>query len=249
MVPAAITIAPMLQRSAARRHKPPLDDQSLAGMLGCRPRPRKGRNLEPNEVGDTIAESAHSHATTTEDDGFRRRTAVLLGVLGMLLAIASLAGENAMKETVNANILATDMFAFYQARNERQTNYLLAADALEVQLALWTELPVETRQSIATRAADYRATVKRFESDPANGTGKQELLVKARGYEAHRDHAQRQDVNFDYSRALFQIAIVLGSVSIVAASRPLLWLCGAIALVATLFGVNGFLLLMEIPFS
>jgi hypothetical protein len=91
---------------------------------------------------------------------------------------------------------------------------------------------------------------KRLESDPANGTGKQELRAKAQGFEAQRDHAQRQDINFDYSRALFQIAIVLGSVSFVAASRPLLWLCGAIALVATLFAINGFLLVdIPLPFS
>jgi hypothetical protein len=206
--------------------------------------------LEPNEVGDTIAETAHRHDAERGDDRFRRGAAVLLGVLGMLLAIASLAGENAMKETVNANILATDTFAFYQARNERQTNYQVAADALEAQLAMRSDLPAETTRSITARIAEYRAMVTRFESDPANGTGKQELLAKARGFEAQRDHAQRQDINFDYSRALFQIAIVLGSVSIVAASRPLLWLCGAIALLATVFGVNGFLLLkIPLPFS
>jgi hypothetical protein len=240
----------MLQRNGGIGGQRPLDDRAPAGILGCRQRQRKGRALEPHEVGETIAESAHHHGAAPDDDRFRRGAAVLLGVLGMLLAIASLAGENAMKETVNANILATDMFAFYQARNERQTNYQLAADALDVQLAMRTDLPAETAQSIAARVADYRAMVKRLESDPANGTGKQELLAKARGFEAHRDHAQRQDVNFDYSRALFQIAIVLGSVSIVAASRPLLWLCGGIALVATLFGVNGFLLLdIPMPFS
>ena len=219
-------------------------------MLGRRPRQRKGPALEPDEVGDTIAESTESARRGADgDDRFRRFTAVLLGALGMLLAIASLAGENAMKETVNANILATDTFAFYQARGERQTSYQLAADALEVQLAALPDLAAEARQAIAARVAEYRALVGRFESDPANGNGRRELLAKARGLEAKRDHAQRQDGNFDYSRALFQIAIVLGSVSIVAASRPLLWLCGAIALVATLFAVNGFLLLAEIPFS
>jgi Domain of unknown function (DUF4337) len=218
-------------------------------MLGRRCQWR-GRSVEPNEVGDTIAESTHHAGAAAHDDRFRRSVAVLLGVLGMLLAIASLAGEHAMKDTVNANILATDTFAFYQARNERQTNYQLAADALEVQLAIRPDLPPEKGQSIAARIADYRATAKRLESDPANGTGKQELLAKAKRFEAQRDHAQRQDVNFDYSRALFQIAIVLGSVSIVAASRPLLWLCTMIALAATLFGINGFLLVeIPLPFS
>ncbi len=206
--------------------------------------------MEAHEVGDTIAESthqAHHHLAAHADDRFRRAAAVFLGVLGMLLAIASLGGENAMKETVNANILASDTYAFYQARYERQLSYQLAADALEALLASRPELAAEARDPIARHIADYRATATRYESDPAAGSGKRELLAKARNFEAQRDHAQRQDISFDYSRALFQIAIVLGSVSIVAASRPLLWLCGGLALVATLLGINGFLLLVELP--
>jgi hypothetical protein len=198
-------------------------------------------------VGETIAETMdHGHAAGN-DERFRRGAAVFLGALGMLLAIASLAGENAMKETVNTNILASDTYAFYQARNERQTAYQLAADALEALLASHADLAAELRRPIVERIADYRATVKRFESDAAGGNGKQELLAKARRFEDERDHAQRQDLSFDYSRALLQIAIVLGSVSIVAASRPLLWLCGALALIATALGINGFLLL--VPFG
>lgn len=203
--------------------------------------------MEPHEVGETIAETGHHHPGAAHDDErFRRFAAVFIGALGMLLAIASLAGENAMKETVNANILASDTYAFYQARNLRQSGYGLAADALEALLAAHAELAPELRRPIADKIADYRATVKRLESDPAAGTGKQELLLKARGFEAERDTAQRRDISFDYSRALFQIAIVLGSVSIVAASRPLLWLCAAIALVAAVCGANGFLLLVPL---
>jgi Domain of unknown function (DUF4337) len=203
--------------------------------------------VEPHEVGETIAETAHHrHAGAAEDDRFRRLAAVFLGVLGMLLAITSLGGENAMKETVNANILASDAYAFYQARNVRQTGYQLAADTLEALLATHPGLPAELRRPLDERIAQYRATVKHYDSDAAAGTGKKELLAKARAFEAERDHAQRQDISFDYSRALFQIAIVLGSVAIVAASRPLLWLCGALALVATLLGANGFLLLVPL---
>jgi Domain of unknown function (DUF4337) len=206
--------------------------------------------VEAHEVGDTIAESAnHTHSEALSDDRFRRSAALFLGLLGMLLAIASLGGENAMKETVNANILASDTFAFYQARNERQTGYQLAADTLEALLAASPTLTPAQRTPIEKRIADYHASIKHFESEPANGTGKQELLAKARRFEAQRDLAQRRDLSFDYSRALFQIAIVLGSVSIVGASRGLLWLCGGIAVLATLLGLNGFLLLVELPFS
>jgi hypothetical protein len=203
--------------------------------------------VEAHEVGDAIAETAHSDARS--DDRFRRSAALFLGLLGMLLAIASLGGENAMKETVNANILASDTYAFYQARNERQTGYQLAADTLEALLAASPSLTPAQRAPIEKRIADYHASIKHFESEPANGTGKQELLAKARRFEGQRDLAQRRDLSFDYSRALFQIAIVLGSVSIVGASRGLLWLCGGIAVLATLLGLNGFLLLVELPFS
>lgn len=203
--------------------------------------------MEPHEVGDAIVESTHHRLVNGHrEERFRRGAAVFLGVLGMLLAIASLAGENAMKETVNANILASDTYNFYQARNARQTAYSLAADALEALLASHPGIAPELRQPIADHIAGYRATVKRYDSDPAAGNGKQELLAKAHQFEAARDHAQRQDLSFDYSRALFQIAIVLGSVAIVAASRPLLWLCGGLAILATLFGANGFLLLLPL---
>jgi uncharacterized protein DUF4337 len=206
--------------------------------------------VEAHEVGDTIAESTHNgHAAARSDDRFRRGAAVFLGLLGMLLAIASLGGENAMKETVNANILASDTYGFYQARNERQTGFQLAADTLDALLAASPTLTPAQRAPIEKRIADYRATIKHFESEPVNGTGKQELLAKARRFEAQRDEAQRRDLSFDYSRALFQIAIVLGSVSIVGASRGLLWLCAAIAVLAALLGANGFLLLVELPFS
>ena len=68
--------------------------------------------------------------------------------------------------------------------------------------------------------------VERYESDPKTGQGKKELLAKAREWEKQRDRAAERDPNFDFAEALFQIAIVLGSVSIVAVSRPLLHLSG-----------------------
>ena len=198
--------------------------------------------MEAHEVGDTITESAHN---AHPDEQFRRGAAVFLGVLGMLLAIASLAGENAMKETINANILASDTYAFYQARNYRQLAHQLAAESLEALLASNPDMPNEAKTAIAQRIADDRAAATRHESD--GDGGKQGLLAKARGFEAQRDLAQRRDTSYDYSRALFQIAIVLGSVSIVAASRPLLWLCAALGLAASALAINGAMLLVELP--
>jgi hypothetical protein len=199
---------------------------------------------ETKEIGDTIAEAgqeAHAEAS------FRRAAAVILGVIAMLLAIASLLGEASMKETINYNIKASDTFAFYQARNVRQTAISLAADQLEALAASHPEWSGAARAQADKLISDYRATVARFESDPKTGEGKKELLQKARGYEAKRDHAQEQDSNYDFARGLFQIAIVLGSVSIVALSRPLLWLGCGLAGLALLLALNGYFLLVTLP--
>lgn len=206
--------------------------------------------MEVNEVGETITETAHDEHVGRQSgapETFRKRTAVFVGVMGMLLAIASLGGESSMKETINANIRASDTYSFYQARNIRQTSYQIAADSLDALIGTSPALPPDLRDGLTKRMDDYRATVKRYESDPQKGEGKKELLAKANKYEEERDVAQRKDINFDFSRALYEIAIVLGSVSIVATSRALLWLCGFLAAVATVLSVNGFFLLFELP--
>jgi hypothetical protein len=211
----------------------------------------KGR-MDPVDAADTIQDAAEEQAA---NERFRRKAALAIGVLAMLLAISGLGGENATKETVNANIFASDTWAFYQAKNIRQTSTQLAADELEVLLATDRDLPPETRANIEQWIERYKATVARYESepdpsDPTNplkGEGKRELSAQARNYEQRREHAQRQDPNFDYSVALFQIAIVLGSVSIVAASRPILWLGLGVGAAAALLLINGFLLILELP--
>jgi len=197
------------------------------------------------------AEAADTIQGTTEEasaaDRFRKQAALAIGILAMLLAITSLGGDNAGQEVTQANILATDTWAFFQARNIRQTSTQLAADGLEVLLVTRPDLTDEVRADVQRRIEQYRATVARFESDPVGGEGKQELSVRARRYEADRGRAEQQDNNFDYAQALFQIAIVLGSVSIVAASPRLLLLCVALGAIGLLLTVNGFFLLVGFP--
>jgi Domain of unknown function (DUF4337) len=180
---------------------------------------------------------------------FRKLTAIYLGFVAMLLAIASLGGANASKTMLNANILASDTYAFYQAKYERQTAYRLVADELEAMLAAQPDLAAGARAGIERQVARYRERADSFESDPKNGTGKRELLWKAKAWTEVRDRAARQDPNFDFAEALFQIAIVLGAVSIVAEAPWLVRLSGAVTAAAVLLTINGFLLLVELPFA
>src|ERR687884_88049 len=148
---------------------------------------------DASEAADTISEAAEERRG---NERFRRRAAVAIGVLAMLLAIAGLGGGNATKEMLNANIQASDTYAFYQAKNIRQTSNQLSADELQAMLLAQPSLAPEAQAQIRQRIQQY---------------------------EQRRDRAARQDPNFDFAEALLQIGIVLGSVSIVATQR---WLLG-----------------------
>ncbi len=197
--------------------------------------------METSEIAEHIHHGHHEH----HPDRFRRFAAVYLGIVAMLLAIAALGGNEATKEMLSANIQAADTYAFYQAKNARQVIYETAADQLDLQLAAGT-LPEAAADKAGALVKRYRDTAKRYESDPEKGEGKRELLAKARAWEARRNHADAQIPNFEYGEALFQIAIVLGSVAIVAASGWLIGLSAALAVIGVLFTVNGYFLLVPL---
>ena len=201
--------------------------------------------MEATEIGEHIREHGAPHHAATHE-GFRRFAAVYLGVVAMLLAIATLGGANATKEMLNANIHASDTYAFYQSKYIRQLNYQTAAEQLDLLGKGLTGLSPADSTKINDLIKQYRDTAVRYESEPAKGDGKKELLAKAHQWEEVRDHAAAQNPNFEYAEALYQIAIVLGSVAIVAMSAPLLWVSGALAVIATLLSANGYLLLVPL---
>jgi hypothetical protein len=182
-----------------------------------------------------------------ETDVFRTRAAVAIAFFAMCLAITALGGSNAAKEAFNNNILASNYFSFFQAKNIRQTSYQLAADDLELGMLSNPALAEDARKAIAAKIEAYRKTIARYESEPDTREGKKELLDRARSHEQLRDHALKQDPYFDYGEALLQIAIVLISVAIVANMVWLSYLGGALGLLGVLLSLNGFLLWVEVP--
>ena len=205
--------------------------------------------MEATEIAEKIHGEEHEAHSAAADATFRKFTGIYLGIVAMLLAITALGGSNATKTMLNANIQASDIYGYYQAKNVRQTVYQLTAEQLESELIALPDMPEAARTKIQDRIKRYRERVDRYETDPSTGDGKKELLAKAKEFEARRDHAAERDPNFDFAEALFQIAIVLGSVSIVAASRPLVHLSGILAIAGTLLMINGYFLLVPLPFE
>jgi len=207
--------------------------------------------MDSRDAADLIAELTEEKAEHASDDRFRNRAALLIAFLAAVLAIGGMGGGNATDDLISNNIQANDAWAFYQAKNMRQTVYEIAADDIEA--ALPAMAPPQ-RATAERRLADYRATIARYDSepdpaapnDPLRGEGKKEISARAKAYEAARDKAAAKDNSFDLAEVALQLALVLGSVAILAVNRKILILSGALGLIGTLLTLNGFLLLVQV---
>lgn len=129
-------------------------------------------------------------------------------VFAALLAINTyMAGGNSSK-VLNNTIDANNTYAFYQAKSIKGT---LAEMALDEAVARGDKKKAEALEK----------KIARYESDPATGEGKKELLAKAKNLEAERAVAKQRSPWYTYGGSLLQIAIVLLTASILAVKDSL----------------------------
>ena len=176
------------------------------------------------------------------DKTFSRRVALTTAIFAVILAIASLGGSNAMKEMLLAQQEASNQWAYYQSKVIREHlnrgNKLL----LETQLAEPSALKGAERAKFEALAQKFGDEEKRMNVD------KKEIEPKAKAAEAERDRNQAKDPYFDYAEVLLQISIVCASIAILSASRPMFWFSSVLASLGLLLTINGFSLLVRIPF-
>lgn len=130
-------------------------------------------------------------------------------VFAALLAINTyMAGGNSSK-VLNNTIDANNTWAFYQAKSIKQT---LAEMALDDAVRVKDTKKIEALEK----------KIARYESDPATGEGKKELMAKARKLEDERAVAKTRSPWYTYAGSLLQIAIVLLTASILAVKDVLL---------------------------
>lgn len=196
--------------------------------------------MEAHEATESVEHHGHGHGQG--DGGFKSRAALLVSVLAMVLAIASLGGSNAAKDATQENISAANAYNFYQAKSIRQTAYKVAADELEISLTKDDKLNAASKELITKKLEAYRKNIDRYESEPETGEGKKELMARAKHHEAERDLALKRDPWFDYAEATLQIGIVLASVAIITSTPLLLTGSMGLGLIGLLCTLNGFLL-------
>ena len=167
---------------------------------------------------------AHEFGPELEEHEKRnnKRVALLIAILALFLALSEMLGKSAQTEALGANVEASDLWAFYQARVIRITTLRTATDALKVDLPVVNDPGVkEARQKLID---GWQKTVERYESDPEKHDGRKELEERAREQERKRDASLTQYHHYEFASAGLQIGIVLASASIITSTMVLAWL-------------------------
>ena len=174
---------------------------------------------------------------------FTRRVALVTAVFAVVLAIASLGGNHAMKEMLLAQQQASDQWAYYQAKSIREHLYKTQKVLLENELDLLSQTASpESAEKVKASIEALAGGESKFVSD------KKEIEQEARKLEKERDTYRSQDPYFEYAEVLLQIAIVMASVSIISASGAVFGFSLLVASLGALMCANGYLQIFALPF-
>ena len=162
----------------------------------------------------------------------------------MVLAIAALGGNHAMKEMLLSQQQSSDQWAFYQAKVIREHLYRAQKRRLELDLA---EGGAGSRGAVREKAL---ALLGKFEEEEKRyAAEKKDIEKDAKKLEAMRDAYQARDPYFLVAEALRQIAIVMSSVSILARSGSIFSFSLVLGVVGAALTLNGYFPLSPRPLS
>lgn len=154
-----------------------------------------------------------------EDHGAgNKKLALLIAVLALFLAIIETGAKSAQTEALVSNVETSNLWAFYQAKTIRQTTIRAAVEQAELQRPVLDAAKLDAQQNA------WRDTAARWESEPATGEGRKELMARAQAADHKRELATSQYHLMEFAAGALQVAIVVVSASIVTGVMSLAWL-------------------------
>ena len=183
--------------------------------------------------------SAHEsmeHAEHAEHaSGSNKNIALLIAVIALCLALSEMLGKGAQTESIAKNVEASNLWAFFQAKSIRRTQIQTAAE--QGKLTLGATADDAAKAALTKQIDTWEKTAQRYRSEPETGEGTEQLAKRAKEAETARDLATDKYHHYEYASAMFQIAIVLASATII---TGMAWLAGVAGLLMLLgIGMTG----------
>jgi hypothetical protein len=171
------------------------------------------------------AHESMEHAEHAEHaSGSNKKIALLIAVIALFLALSEMLGKGAQTESISKNVEASNLWAFFQAKSIRRT--VVEATSEHAKLSLGVTGDDAAKAALQKQIENWQKTAARYRSEPETGEGSEQLAKRAKDAEAARDVATEKYHHYEYASAMFQIAIVLASATIITSMIWLAWLSG-----------------------
>lgn len=191
--------------------------------------------MEAFEQHERTEMAHHSAHGSGHDARTTKRTAILIMIVAALLAITEMGGKSAQNDYLSANIEASNLWSFFQAKTIRQTVLKTAAEDMETR----PKQAEDIQLAIDKKVEKFYATIDRYEDEPATGEGRKQLVIRAKDRESIRDRALSAYHLFEYGSAAFQLAIVLASAAVITGLVYLTFVSIGLASIGIVFGLLG----------
>lgn len=169
------------------------------------------------------------HAPT---DGGNKSIALLIAVLALFLAFSEMLGKNAEKTSMQANIEANNLWAFFQAKTIRRS---LAQNFVELaEMDISTATDDARKTAVARQVDNWKKLAQRMETEPETSEGRRELMARAKAAETRRDLNNIKNEGFEIASALLQVGIVVASAMIITGVAMLAYVAGGLGLLAVI---------------
>lgn len=163
----------------------------------------------------------------------KSKAALIISVFAAIFSVNAFIQSQLASTILNNTIHANDIYSFYQAKSIKQ-------NLAEMQL----DDAIDRKET--AKIATLKAKIDRYESDPATGEGKKELLAQAKKIEAERDLAKKKAPWIGIAGSIMQIAIVLLTASILSTGAMMFWAGLGAQAVALIIMSHGLLLWLPI---
>jgi Domain of unknown function (DUF4337) len=161
-------------------------------------------------------------------DPLTRRVGILVGVVGILLSVVTIASHRAHTEAVIHRTESNDQWAFYQAKKIRE-------NTSDVALTLLRALQPDAAKAEAT-ARKLEASRDKYSDDA------KEIIKEAQAKDIEQKVEERRALRFDIGEGLLELGLVLCSLYFLA-RKSFFPLFGVLASIAgAVMGIWGWLL-------
>ncbi|MGO9568843.1 MAG: DUF4337 domain-containing protein [Desulfomonilaceae bacterium] len=187
--------------------------------------------MEPQEIREEVKEKLEHAAEDWVN--FLALTTVILAVCATL---SSFQLEHYSVESVLKQALASDQWAFYQAKSVKGYLYDLQREKLELELStVEKNLTPELKERYQKTITSYGTQVETYNKE------KKEIMHEAKEFEKGKDEAQERRETFGHSIIFLQMGILLCSMAALM-RKKYIWIVGSlVGAVGIVYFANGYL--------